>query len=402
MSLYKYKSIDQHGKVLKGQMHASNILELEQRIVKQQQDLISYNEVRERELKFLTKRKLERSDLINLVFQLEQLTKSGVPLLDGLKDLRDSANGGYYRDVLASVIESIEGGKKFSEALREFENDFDSIFISLIAVGEESGELPKILNDMGNTLKWIDELVSATVRILIYPAIVGVVVLSVTVFLMVYLVPKIIPFIAEMGGEIPFHTVVLIAVSNFVTNYWYLIFGLPIAGLITVKYLAKKRPNVRRFVDRLKLKVPIVGNIIFKIKIARLMNYMALLYSSGITVLRSLDICKNLMDNKILEEAVVDVRQRISDGASLSESFESAHIFPRLVVRMVKVGENTGNLDEALYNVSYFYNREVQEAIDKIEPAITPILTVVMGVLLGWIMMSVLGPIWDTIGSIGT
>ncbi len=402
MGLYKYKAIDAYGKMQRGQIHAANVLELEQRIANQSQDLITYDEVKSRGLKFLSKRKLERNDIINLVLQLEQLTKSGVPLLDGLKDLRDSANSGYYRDVLASVIESIEGGKTFSESLKEFDNDFDTVFISLISVGEESGELSKILNDMGTSLKWMDELISATIRIIIYPAIVGFVVLAVTTFLMIYLVPKIIPFIKEMGGEIPMHTKALILVSDVFTGYWYVIFGVPVVLNFLIKYLAKKRPKVRRFVDRLKLSMPIVGNIIFKIKIARLANYMALLYASGITVLRSLDICKNLMDNMVLEEAVMDVRQRISDGSSLSESFESAQLFPRLVVRMVRVGENTGNLDEALLNVSYFYNREVQEAIDKIEPAISPILTAVMGTMLGWIMMSVLGPIWDTIGSIGS
>ena len=400
MSQYKYKAINAKGKIIYGRMHAANELELEHRISNQSQDLINCSEVKQSNIRF-GRKSLTRNDLINMVFQLEQLTKSGVPLLDGLKDLRDSADIGYYRDVLASLVESIEGGKTFSEALREFDNDFDTVFVSLIAVGEESGELSKILKDMGDTLRWIDELISARVKILTYPAIVGFVVLCVTAFLMVYLVPLIIPFVKEMGGVIPTHTLVLIAVSDFFVNYWWVVFIMPVVAIVIIKQMAKRNTKIRYILDKIKLRIPLIGPITFKIKIARLSNYMALLYASGITVLRSLEICKLLMDNMVLEEAIDSVHDRINDGVSISDAFFQAELFPPLVVRMVKVGENTGNLDEALLNVSYFYNREVQEAIDKIEPAISPILTVVMGTLLGWIMMSVLGPVWDAVGSIG-
>src|SRR5690606_38497924 len=126
-----------------------------------------------------------RRDLINMVFQLEQLTKSGVSLLEGLRDLRDSTPDSYFKDILAGIVESIEGGKTFSESLDNFSNDFDSVFRSLIEVGEESGELPSILRDMGESLKWIDEIIAATVKIIMYPAIVGFIVLSVTAFLMI-------------------------------------------------------------------------------------------------------------------------------------------------------------------------------------------------------------------------
>lgn len=400
MGQYNYKAIDEKGKIIRGKMHASNELELEQHIGNLAQDLISCKEDKPRGFR-LSKNKLDRRELINMVFQLEQLTKSGVPLLDGLNDLRDSAPEGYYRDVLTSLANSIEGGKTFSESLGEFSKDFDNVFVSLISVGEESGELPRILKDMTETLRWVDELISATVKILIYPAIVGFVVLSVTAFLMIYLVPQIIPFVNEMGGEIPLHTKALIAVSEFFVDYWWLIFSMPIILSAVLKSFAKKSYRVRYMLDKLSLSFPLLGAINFKIKIARLSNYMALLYSSGITILRSLEICKDLMDNVVLEEAIDNIKNYISEGSSISDSFQRAQLFPPLVVRMVKVGENTGNLNESLLNVSYFFNREVQEAIDKIEPAISPILTVVMGSLLGWIMLSVLGPVWDAVGSIG-
>jgi type IV pilus assembly protein PilC len=376
------------------------LLELEHRLTLLGQDLITGIEFKPSNIRF-GRRSLTRRELINMVFQLEQLTKSGVPLLEGLHDLRDSAPAGYYHDVLASLVESIEGGKTFSAALREYPNDFDTVFVSLIAVGEETGELPKILKDMGETLRWTDELIAATVKIIMYPAIVAVVVFAVAAFLMIYLVPKIIPFVKEMGGEIPFHTLALIAVSDFFIHYWWVIVFMPFIALHSLRAVAKKSPEFRFKLDGFKLRIPLFGTIAFKIKLARFASYMALLYASGITVLRALDICKALVDNTVMANALERAGQYISEGSSISESFARLELFPPLVVRMLKVGENTGNLDEALLNVSYFYNREVQEAIDTIEPAISPVLTVIMGTLLGWIMLSVLGPVWDAVAKVG-
>lgn len=400
MTQYKFKAMDQTGRIRTGSLHATNIFDVEHQLNTQQYDLISCKEVVARNLRFLD-RKLTRRDLINMVFQLEQLTRSGVSLLEGLKDLRDSTPASYFKDVLSGIVESIEGGKTFSEALENFPQDFDDVFRSLIEVGEESGELPKILNDMGNSMKWIDEIVAATTKVAMYPAIVGTIILGVAAFLMIYLVPKIIPFVEEMGGDIPGHTQALIAVSNFFIAYWWLLLSAPIVTTVVLKSLAKSRPKIRYKLDKLKLNMPIFGNIMFKLKLARLANYMALMYASGITVLRSIDISKSLVNSVVISEALEDVHRNISDGKSISQSFSQAELFPPLVVRMVRVGENTGNLDDALNNVSYFYNREVKEAIDKLEPAISPLLTVVMGSLLGWIMLSVLGPVWDAVSKIG-
>lgn len=396
MPQYKYSAIDKEGKPFRGRIQAANELELEHRLAVQGQDLINCLEVKT-SYYFWSKNKLTRREILNLLFQLEQLTRSSVPLLDSLRDLRDSAPPGHFNAVLAGLVEQIEGGKTFSAALAEFPNDFDKVFVALIAVGEETGELPKILKDMGETLRWIDELIAAAVKIIIYPAIVLTVVLAVTAFLMIYLVPKLIPFIKEMGGEVPAHTLLLIAVSDFCINYWWLIISLPFVIIFLIKNAANKDPKFRFALDQFKLKLPIFGAISLKIKLARFASYMALLYSSGITVLRALEICKGLVGNVVLADAIDSVSKTIAEGKGISESFSRISVFPPLVVRMVRIGENTGQLDEALMNVSYYYNREVKEAIDKIEPAISPILTVVMGVMLGWIMLSVLGPVWDAV-----
>lgn len=400
MAEYKYKSIDQRGKIIQGTLHATNILEIEHRLQKVKQDLISAKEIKPRLLGF-GRNKLERRDLINFVFQLQQLTKAGVPLLDGISDLRDSTESGYFKDVLSSLSESIGGGKTFSESLKQFPKDFDDVFVALIEVGEESGELPEILRDLGESLKWVDELVAKAYKILMYPAIVLTVVLSVTLFMMLYLVPKIIPFVNEMGGEIPGYTQALISLSDFLSVYWWLIIAIPIGATVFIRFMTRRSPRFAYQMDSLRLKMPIFGPLSFKLKIARFVSYVALLYSSGITVLRSLEIGKSLVGNKVLIGAIEEVKTSIEDGENITESFAKTGIFPPFVIRMIRIGENTGELDEALKNVEYFYTREVQEQIDKIEPTILPILVVIMASILGWVMIAMLGPIWDMFSKLG-
>lgn len=276
MADYTYRAMDAYGKVHKGRMQGRNERDLQYRLENQGLDLIRCSRLRRGG--FRLSRSVERRDLINMLFHLEQLTKSGVPLLEGLGDLRDSVAPGYFRDVMAGLVEEIEGGKKFSAALADFPNVFDGIFVSLIAVGEESGELPRVMHQMGENLRWADELLANTKRIIMYPAIVAAVIFATTAFLMIYLVPQVIPFVEELGGEIPGHTLLLIAVSNLFVDYWAVLLFVPLAAAAFIQIAARTRPEIRYIVDRSLLRLPLFGPISFKIKLSRLANYMALLY----------------------------------------------------------------------------------------------------------------------------
>lgn len=398
-TVYKYKAIDARGKIRNDVIEADNLLDLEQRLSGMGMDLINFKEKKESLFKFKS-RGISRKELINFTFQMEQLTKAGVSILDGLNDLKESVGEGRLKEVLSGLVDEIQGGKTFSGALAEFPEIFDTVYITLMRVGEESGRISEVLHDMAETLKWHDELIAHTQKIMIYPAIVTVVITAVVSYLMVALVPQLIPFIKDIGGEIPIHTRALIATSNVLGDYWYIIFSLPFVLYFGIGELAKKKPEVRMLIDRIKLKLYIFGPLIFKINLARFSNYFAMMYSSGLTVLDGLKISELLMDNAVLAKSIRDVRENIAEGALISDSFSSVGVYPPLVVRMLKVGENTGALDEALLNVSYFYNREVKESVDKMEAAMTPLLTVILGAVMLWIMSAVLGPIYDSLTKI--
>ena len=397
---FKYKAVDSKGQMRSDIIDAENAFDLETRLAAMGLDLINCKPVSGVSSIKFSRSGITRQDVINFAFQMEQLTRAGVPILDGLADLRDSTTQMRFKDVIAAVVDEIQGGKNLSQALAMHSTVFDGVFISLVRVGEESGRLPDVLHDLAETLKWQDELISHTKKVMIYPALVGTVVLGVVVFLMIYLVPQLVPFIKEMGGDIPWYTLALIATSDFIVEYWYLVFSLPVVIVITIKTLANRDPKIRLLVDTYKLRVWLMGPLLLKIKLARFANYMAMMYASGITVLDSLRIGRELVDNTKLSQAIQEVTDKIADGSSISDSFKAVALFPPLVIRMIRIGESTGGLDVALRNISYFYNREVKEAIEKIEPAIGPAMTVILGGIMMWIMASVLLPIYDMISNL--
>lgn len=375
-------------------------MELEKRLSNMGFDLLSYKEHSKLKKSALRRKSISRRELINFTFHIEQLVNSGVPLIDSLKDIRDSLEYSHFTDVLQTIIDDIEGGKTLSLALAEHPAIFDKVYVTLVRVGEETGQLADVLKDLGETIRWQDELVSQTKKIMIYPAIVTAIVFMVVTFLMMYLMPQLVPFINNIGSEIPLHTQILINISELFVDYWYVIFSLPPLVFFTLKFAAESSPKVKYFLDGIKLKIWIFGPLLTKIKLARFANYFAMMYSSGITVLDALNISADMVDNLVLEESIRTARNSISDGVIISKSFETVGVFPSMIVRMLKVGEDTGAMDDALLNVSYFYNREVKESIEKIEPTILPILTVVLGGMMMWIMMAVLGPVYDAVSGV--
>jgi type IV pilus assembly protein PilC len=237
-------------------------------------------------------------------------------------------------------------------------------------------------------------------KLIMYPAFVGSIVLIVTLFLMIYLVPQMVSFITNMGQQIPLQTRVLIAVSSFLVNYWWAVLATPLLLVIGVVAAARTNPSVRYQLDRFKLALPVSGEIMRKIILSRFASIFALMYSSGITILEAIRSSEETAGNLVIQEGLKLAGQQIGEGKNVTAAFQEVGLFPPLVVRMLRVGESTGALDTALLNVSYFYNREVRESIAKIQVLIEPALTVFLGVILGWVMLSVLGPVYDVITKI--
>ena len=396
MPLFSYKAVDAQGKSVVGRVEAVNLFDLEQRLVRMGLDLVTGAPSSQR-ARLIGGGRLTRQDLINFCFHLEQLATAGVPLLEGLNDLRESVENPRFREVVSGLIESIEGGRNLSGSLAEYPEVFSKVFISLVRSGEQTGKLPAVLKSLSESLKWEDELAAQTKKLLMYPAFVGSIVLLVTFFLMIYLVPQMTGFIRNMGQEVPLQTRILIVVSDFFVRYWWVIILLPFAAWGGLKAAGDYNPAVQFAIDRYKISLPLIGPILRKIILSRFASSFAMMYGSGITVLDAIRTCEEIVGNRVLEQALRTVGQQIAEGKNMTAAFADLELFPPLVVRMLRIGENTGALDTALLNVSYFYNREVREQIGKLQAMIEPALTLLLGAILGWVMLSVLGPVYDAI-----
>jgi len=396
MPLYTYKAIDNDGKSVLGRIEAVNVFDLEQRLARMGLDLVNGAPASGRS-RLIGGTRVSRQDLINFCFHLEQLSSAGVPLVEGLMDLRESMDNPRFREVVSGLIEAIEGGRSLSQALDEYPEVFGKVFVSLVRSGEQTGKLSDVLKSLTESLKWEDELASQTKKLLMYPAFVGSIVVLVTFFLMIYLVPQMTGFIRNMGQEIPLQTRILIEVSSFFVNFWWAVLAAPFAIWFGLKFAARSYPAVEYTIDRYKISLPLVGPILRKIILSRFASSFAMMYASGITVLDAIRSSEEIVGNKPLENALRTAGQQIAEGKNLTAAFQEAALFPPLVIRMLKIGENTGGLDTALLNVSYFYNREVKEGIGKLQAMIEPALTLVLGLILGWVMLAVLGPVYDTI-----
>lgn len=399
MPFFQYKAIDEGGKFISGSLDAGNVADLELRLEKMDLDLVTYKQ-KELGADLFGRNKITRRDLINFSFYLEQLTRAGVPILEGLSDLRDGEENPTFRDVISGVIELIEGGNSFSQALNQYPKIFDDVFVSLIKVGEKSGKMGEVLIDITETLKWQDELLSKARKIMTYPAVMGALVMSAVMFLMIFVVPDIMDAIVALGGEIPFETRALMATSNFLVNFWYLVIAAPFVIFFSLSYFYNNSSEARFKLDGVLLNMWLIGPVNEKIKISRFTRYFALMFSSGITVLDAINLSKSVVSNAVLEDGIERAWQQISEGSSISESFKNIGIFPPLVVRMLRVGEASGQMDKSLNNVSYFFDRDINDSIEKMEPVMQTSLMAVIGLVVLWLALSVLGPIYDTIGTI--
>jgi len=396
---FSYRAVDGDGRIVEGSLDAPSEHALEAQLRQSGAELLRCAE--RGAMRFGRRRGIGRKDLIGFCFHMEQMTRAGLPIIEALTDLRDSVDNTAFREVITNLISAVEVGQTLSQAMAEYPDVFDDVFVNLVSVGEASGELPAVLYKLTESLKWQDELLAKAKTVIIYPAFVGTVVLGVMLFMMLYVVPQMVDFISQMGQALPLHTRALIGLSGFLVDHWWWAVPLPPVLILLVKLRADRDPALRLTLDGLKLRIWLFGPIQLRIVLSRFASYFALCYSAGLDVLASLRIAEDIAGNAVIRNGIREIERGITDGRTLSDSIDATGLFPPLVVRMVRMGESTGNLDEALANVSYFYDREVGESIERLKAAIEPAMTVILGALMGWIMLSVLGPIYDTIASIG-
>jgi len=400
MPNFMYQAISSSGKQFKGSMNADNIDDLEYKLKEIGLELISHNLASQSLLSFGLSKKIKGRDLILLCTHFEQLDKAGVPITQAIEDLRDSEDNNKFRDLMQDIYESVKSGKMLSEAMAEYPKTFDELFVGLVKAGEQTGNLSRSFAYLGDHLKWSEDIRNKTKKAVRYPIFLIIVVFIVTAIMMIVVIPKLSEFLLKQDFNLPFYTKALINFSDFFQNNWQYMIAVPIILIILNKICYRVFDTYSYMIDKIILSTPYIGSTVLKIDVARFSQFFLITFKSGIDVIDCFSIVEKVVKNKVIKQSISEISQDVSDGNSISNSLRISDRFPNLVIRMFEVGEKTGNMEDSLKNVKFFYDKEVNDAVEAMVGIIQPALTLIMGLLLLWISLSVFGPLYSSFSQI--
>jgi type IV pilus assembly protein PilC len=400
MTHFAFTALAADGRRVRGQEQACHATELEQKLQRRQLELLDCRSSLWPALTHALNRGLNRREKLHFCFHLQQLCAAGVPLRDGLADLRDSVDSPRLGQCLGLLLNDIEGGLGLAQALAQQGHSFDPLFIGLVRAGEHSGKLPEILAELTETLKWQDEMAAQRQRLLLYPACVAVIIALAGAFLLTSLVPQLKLFVQQLGGPLPWHARLLFDLADGLRHYGLLLLLLTTAGLLALRIGWHYQPGWQLAGDRLLLRLPLLGKLLIQLALSRFAHTLALLYRAGVPVLEALGMVRDVVGNRAIRQGIAKVTTAVAAGRSLTAAVQTTGLFPPLVIRMLHLGEQTGGLDTALNHVADFYRRDLQAGITRLHALLEPALTLTLGLFLGWIMLAVIGPIYQLIAQI--
>ncbi|HUM40624.1 MAG TPA: type II secretion system F family protein [Nitrospira sp.] len=397
MSTFTYVGRTRQGAVKKGELTAKTRDEAVDQLRKQQVVVTSLEEKSGGgKFKLNIGSGLTDKDLVVFTRQFGTMINAGLPLIQCLDILSTQSENKVLRETVGDVKNSVEAGSTFSDALKRHPKVFDDLYVNMIHAGEVGGLLDTILTRLAKHIEKAMKLKGQIKSAMVYPtAIVGVAVIIISV-LMVWVIPVFAQMFTEMSGGkvgLPGPTQIVINVSNFFQSYWYAMFGAVVGVIIAIKrYYATV--NGRVVIDKLLLKMPIVGDLIRKASVAKFTRTLGTLITSGVPLLEGLSICAKTSGNKVIEEALMNARVSISGGKTISEPLAKCNVFPKMVTHMIAVGESTGALDAMLGKIADFYEDEVDQAVETLTSLLEPIMMVVLGTIIGFIVIAMYLPIF--------
>lgn len=400
MPKFNYVALDGTGKTIKGIVEASDRAAAVSNLAKQGRRPISVKSASSAgkyDLNdLLGGGKVKSDDLVIFTRQLSTMISAGVPLLRAVSSLAEHAENPALKKVLTGIIDDVESGASFGDALAKYPNTFSDVYVNMVRAGEAAGILDEILKRLA-----LQQEKNATIRkkvksAMTYPMVLVVIMILAFFGLMLFVIPQIGKILTDLGGpdaKLPALTQFMLALSAALINYWYIIFPALIGGVFLVlRYI--KTPKGKKQFHKLILKVPAVNGIIKKVAVARFSRTFSALMGAGVAVLEALSVTGHAIGNVVYEEALTNAAEEVKNGKQLSEVMESySELFPSIVVQMLAVGEETGQTDTVLVKVADFYEEEVDVAIDGLSSIIEPVMIVVMGSMVGLIAASVMGPI---------
>jgi len=401
MARFSYSAADSQNNIVKGKTELPDRTAVITALAKQGLRPISIKKLKDSKSSFdfdhlFESTKVKQDQLVAFTRQLSAMVSAGVPLLRSLTSIQKHAEDKALQKILADVVKDVEGGMPLGDALAKHPDTFNDIYVNMVRAGETAGILDDILKRLAGQLEKSAAMRKKIKSAMTYPM----VLLGITVLaffgLMLFVVPQIGKIIGDLGGpdaKLPGLTVAMLAISNFIVTFWYIVFPVLIGAIVALVMYVRKSPKGKRQFDTLALKVPAVSSIVRKVCVARFSRTFSALMGAGVAVLEALDVTSRAVGNTLFQEALQQAAIEVKNGKSLSSVIEQNELFPSIVSQMLAVGEETGQTDTVLIKVADFYEEEVDLAIDGIISIIEPVMIVVMGGMVGLIAASVMMPI---------
>ena len=394
---FHYKARDQQGVVSEGTIEAESKEYVVQRLKKQGYYISNVEEVEERsEISFSFNffQGVGLKDLVLFSRQFATMIKSGVSLVRSLTILARQVGNTTLQETIEKVQEDVESGSSLSEAMAEHRDVFPQLFISMIAAGETGGVMDEVLEEMADHFERENDLKQQVTSAMAYPAVITLVAIVVVFFLIVVVLPSFVGIFAGLDTQLPLPTRILLQVSDIMSNYWYLLIGGLVAFFGGI-YFYYQTEDGKKQIDWLLLKTPLIGDLITKISIARFSSTLSILLTSGVSILEGLEVVSNIISNQIIAERISQAQINVREGNSFTAPLSRDNVFPPLVIQMIKVGEETGSLEEMLEKVSDFYDQEVEYKVESMVSLIEPALILGLGLVVGSIVAAVMLPMFS-------
>ncbi|MFH2063838.1 MAG: type II secretion system inner membrane protein GspF [Pseudomonadota bacterium] len=403
MPVYEYKALNAKGKTVSGIIDTESAVTARQKLRASQIFPIDIKEV------YATKKsadkpgsvalshlfsKVKKTEITMMTRQLSTLVGAGFPLVSAISTLIPQTKSQLFKKILSQIKDSIEEGNSFAGALSLYPETFSPIYINMVRAGESSGTLEIVLERLADITENQQALTNKIRSMLAYPAIMAVIGSGVLFFLMAYIVPRITTIFKDVNRALPTPTRILISTGDFLKAYWWLLFLLMIAVFFCFKAL-RKREKGKYMIDRFLLSLPVAGELLRKLAVARFARTLGSLLENGVTMLSSLEIVKNIAGNVIIADVVENAAREVEKGNALGKSIEAYDVFPHLSVQMIQVGEQSGELESMLNKVADVYENEVESTVIAMTSWLEPVIILVMGVVVAFIVLSIVLPIME-------
>ena len=392
LSSYTWVATDRGGKIKKGEMDGSSVAFVNTALRRQG---LTPKKVRKKSKALLSfGGGITTKDIAFTARQMATMINAGIPIAQTLTALGRGHEKKSVSELLTTIRLDVEAGTSLSQSLKPFPQYFDRLFTNLVAVGEESGTLDILLDKVALHMEKVEAIKSKIKSAMFYPAAIIVVAIVVVSLLMIFVIPQFESLFQGFGGDLPTLTRLMVDVSEWFQNYWYIGFPILIGSVVAILQAYKRSEKMKFLVDRISLKLPVFGTVIQKGALARFARTLATMFGAGVPLMDSLEAVAGACGNRVYEEGILDVRQEISSGRPLEESMAKTGLFPGMMLQMVGTGEESGELETMLDKVGEFYEREVDDAVAAISSLIEPFLIAFLGIVVGTVVVAMYLPIF--------